>query len=621
MTDTMTQCVPVATGALTPDQRVNYLFGLVLGVDEFQQEDLYFRERDERATRTLHGYGTNVGLDVTAERPDAAPDDVEVKVARGVLYDQYGRPVVIPTDQCARVGAWIAAEEEAAAAEEAASPLQEHLGPSGDVTLYVVAEYHECPDGLVPLPGAPCGSDDEVTAPSRLRDSWKLGFRWEPPSMSHWDGVRALADILIHVDLDDLSPIESDEELLAQHIRALVPGTEPPATPLPPRPLLPRLEARAALDRLLTIWVTEVRPTLAPDLIHPEGDPAVLLSSITVVPANPFDTEAPEILDFQKPDDEGRPYLAPTQLIQELVLMGGGTTNVVSGSPPEPGEAQPLIELAMLDERIQPEAGRRLYLWPTIEQRLLVPSLVQVSRDDGPFETVSAIYDEGLNAYILSPPYEPFSDGEHIEVQLDLNELQVRIGEPDPQEDIPLLDWLDDQGVGVVGAWPDETLPLHHIMRPRASTPDPEPPRPVRELATAGPSVDIEGQTIGVEVWWHVDKDPQADDERVSELNADNTRVLAEAENQGTPVPIAFEVERRRHNVDTLVLSREDWEKTEFSPYLRVLVAIENITLSEFGGNLVEYADALGIQWEDAQVDNRVLVLYVRIPGRDGGVR
>ncbi|HEV7762497.1 MAG TPA: hypothetical protein VGO78_25990, partial [Acidimicrobiales bacterium] len=290
MSDVMQQCVPVATGALTPDQRVNYLFGLVLGVDEFQQEDLYLRERDERATRTLHGYGTSVGLDVTAERPAAAPDDVEVKVAPGIAADQRGRPVVIPTAQCARVGAWIAAEEEQAAAHEAASPLEEHLGPSGDVTLYVVVEHDVCPDGLVPLPGKPCGSDDEVTAPSRLRDSWRLGFRWAPPAMPHWDGVRALADILVTIELDDLSPIESDEELLAEHIRALAPGTVPPEVPLPPlplRPLLPRAEARAALDRLLTIWVTEVRPALAPDLIAPEGEAAILLSTITVVPAQP----------------------------------------------------------------------------------------------------------------------------------------------------------------------------------------------------------------------------------------------------------------------------------------------------------------------------------------------
>ena len=34
MTTSMHPCVPVSTGTLSPDLRVNYLFGLVLGVDE-----------------------------------------------------------------------------------------------------------------------------------------------------------------------------------------------------------------------------------------------------------------------------------------------------------------------------------------------------------------------------------------------------------------------------------------------------------------------------------------------------------------------------------------------------------------------------------------------------------
>jgi hypothetical protein len=262
-------------------------------------------------------------------------------VAPGIAIDQFGRPVVIRTAQCARVGAWLAAQEQQAAAEEAPSPLAAHLGPSGDLTLYVVAEHATCLDALVPLPGNPCGSDDQVTAASRIRDSWRVGFRWEPPAMPHWDGVRALADLLVPVELDDGSPVVSDEDLLAEHIRALVPGAPPPSGPLPDPVVLPRADARAALDRLLTIWVTEVRPGLLPDLLAPDGDAAVLLSAVTFVPADPFDPAGPAITDFLEPDDEGRPYLAPTQLVQELVAIGGGGTTILAGSPVEVPEPQP----------------------------------------------------------------------------------------------------------------------------------------------------------------------------------------------------------------------------------------------------------------------------------------
>jgi hypothetical protein len=602
MTDVMQQCVPVATGALTPDQRVNYLFGLVLGVDEFQQEDLYFRERDERATRTLHGYGTSVGLDVTAERPEAAPDDVEVQVARGVAADQFGRPVVVPTAQCARVGAWIAAEEEQAVADETPSPLQEHLGPSGEVTLYVVAEYDACPDGLVPLPGKPCGSDDEVTAPSRLRDSWQLDFRWEPPAMVHWDGVRALADILVQIELDDLSPIESDEELLAEHVRALVPGSDPPATPLPDRPLLPRTGARAALDRLLTVWITEVRPTLAPDPITPEGDAAILLSTITVVPAQPFDNDAPEIVDFQPPDDEGRPYLCPSQLVQELVLMGGGTT-VVGGSP------FVLAELTQIEQVGEVRDHPELLLWVYTPDVLVLPDTVSVLRDgDGPTQFVVEARDQP-NTFLLSPDEGRVRPRELIEVQLDLTQLQLDLADGTR---VPLIPWLEQQGVDVVGREGD-LLRLHHVV---ADVPDevpPPPPRPVRKLVSAQPTV-VDGERTGIELWWHVDKDPRADDERVLDLNSGMIQVFAEVEGAATPAELQFGMGRPRHNVDLLVLDEGSWKEAGNSPYLRVLVELEGLFLNEFGGNVIDYAEALGVVWEDAHDDGRVLVAWVRMP-------
>ena len=41
---------------LDPHKRVCYSQGLVLGVDEFVQEELYFLEQHRRHARGLHGY-------------------------------------------------------------------------------------------------------------------------------------------------------------------------------------------------------------------------------------------------------------------------------------------------------------------------------------------------------------------------------------------------------------------------------------------------------------------------------------------------------------------------------------------------------------------------------------
>lgn len=618
MSEVMRRCVAVSTGALSPDCRVNYQFGLVLGVDEFEQEDLYLRERDERAARSLHGYGTTVGMHVTADRPVVAPDDVEVRVEPGSAVDQYGRPIVIRTAQCARVGAWLAGEERDAAAAGQPSPLEANLRPSGDLTLYVVAEYASCPDALVPLPGNPCDSDDDVTAASRVRDSWRLGFRWEPPSMPHWDGVRELADLLTPIELHDGSLLESDEELLAAHVRALAPGATTPALPLPTAPVLPRSGARAALDRLLTIWITEVRPLLAPDLVQPSGEAAILLSTITVVPAWPFVTAAPVITACSLPDDEGRPYLAPTQLIQELVLLGAGVATIVAGSPietPAPAPSVPQIELASLTE-VPAGMGRQLVLWSHLPTTLVLPPTVAVTRNGGAPMTFTVSANPVPDTFRLVPPAGGFVDGELLEVGLDLAALRVR--EPGSAVEIPLQLWLQRAGLDVAGQVGEQLRLWHTMARTPPAPPPPPPIQRVRQLAT-GLSVSVRADDLPrIELWWHVDKEQSTDEERVT-VDWRAVQVLAEVRSGATPVAIDFEATSPQHNVFHLRLNAEHWRRSgQLSPYLRVLVPLDLVQLSNFGGTAREYADDLGIVWEDAQEDGALLALWIRM---DVGLR
>ncbi len=95
------RCVSLANGALSPDQRVNYEFGLVLGVDDFRQEQLYFLARDYLHNRSLHGYGTVAGLDVIADRPADSTREMLVTVTPGMAVDQFGRTINLRDEQCA----------------------------------------------------------------------------------------------------------------------------------------------------------------------------------------------------------------------------------------------------------------------------------------------------------------------------------------------------------------------------------------------------------------------------------------------------------------------------------------------------------------------------------------
>ena len=210
-------CVSIGTGTLSPDLRVFYQYGMVLGLDDFLQEQTHNLGLDYHHERALHGYGTVYGLAVTTSTPSDAPADVTVTVEPGMAIDQAGREVTVPTAQCARLGAWLAAQEEASA-----GTVEANLGISGELVVYVVAAYAECPDDLVPLPGQPCSTSSQVQVPSRLRDAWDIELRWVPPAMPAWDVIRQLARLLNSVEIvPGLDPALSSEEALIDAVLAL----------------------------------------------------------------------------------------------------------------------------------------------------------------------------------------------------------------------------------------------------------------------------------------------------------------------------------------------------------------------------------------------------------------
>ena len=298
---TLSPCVSLTSGTLSPDERVNYAYGMVLGLDEFLQEQLHNLSKDYLHERALHGYGTASGLRV-AVTPVEGAADFQVSVGTGIAVDQWGREIVITCDQCARLGAWLGAQEQAGQQIPAAN-----LDPSGVVTVYVTAAYAECLDDMVPLPGQPCSSSDKTMVPSRIRDAWDVELSFSRPAMPRWDTDRRLARLLGSVNVvPGLPESSSDEAAIADAVRALAtvaPEGPDGATGLDPAPgttyQLPAESTAAALDRILTVWVTEVRPGLAastdasgvaeppaPDLITPTTDPRILLSTIRFTPAS-----------------------------------------------------------------------------------------------------------------------------------------------------------------------------------------------------------------------------------------------------------------------------------------------------------------------------------------------
>src|SRR5215831_16417184 len=93
------QTVTPSMQNLDPLKRVNYTFGLVLGVDEFLQEQIYFMEKDHSQYRLAHGYGTVCGL--------------QVQVSPGVAIIPQGQEIHVSRLMCAKLNDWLKANKAA----------------------------------------------------------------------------------------------------------------------------------------------------------------------------------------------------------------------------------------------------------------------------------------------------------------------------------------------------------------------------------------------------------------------------------------------------------------------------------------------------------------------------
>ena len=93
-------CTATLTSSPSPDKRVRYGLGMLLGVADFEQEQAWFLEQDRGHTRTLHGCGVIGGLGVSVM-------GTAIKVDPGMAIDGLGRVISVCGDQCADLNAWL----------------------------------------------------------------------------------------------------------------------------------------------------------------------------------------------------------------------------------------------------------------------------------------------------------------------------------------------------------------------------------------------------------------------------------------------------------------------------------------------------------------------------------
>ncbi|HET6438809.1 MAG TPA: hypothetical protein VFG59_12145 [Anaeromyxobacter sp.] len=327
-----------------PTKRVNYVLGMVLGVDDFTQEHAWLSERDRWLARDLLGYGTVSGLQVQTAVTTNGP---EVQVSPGVALTPRGRLVRVVPAQCAPLNDWLAAH---------GADIDDRIAsPPGPLTLYVVLSFAECLTDTVPIPGEPCRSEEDATAPSRLADSFRLELRFAPPDQREESAVRDfVAWLQSKIELvPDADPGASPDDLAAAVRAAIIPSSppgeptgSPPDFPSPPSDFLlddsppgtipiRASDLAAAIRTALRLWVTELRPMWRPDWLAldsaAEGAPsrplppdpdALLLAELDVPLTRELGSGTWQVSsnDPIVVSEEARPYLVDLRVVQEWML-------------------------------------------------------------------------------------------------------------------------------------------------------------------------------------------------------------------------------------------------------------------------------------------------------------
>ena len=293
---------------LDPYKRVKYSMGLVLGVDEFEQEQLYFLEKNRLHNRALHGYGTVCGLNVSIKE-----DKYEVVVTPGIAVAPAGQEIRVPATQCGDIKLWFDRNQD---------DLKKSISKEGTVKLYVVLCYRECEMDKVPVPGVPCRSQEESMVNSRIADDFELKLSLLPPPKIEEEIVRSFGKLLGRIEITpDVDPAKyTASSSLETMVRNLVKGIEDNTKIF----LLPG-DASSILRNAFRVFVTEVRPAIKGkegDCIPPEGDCICLAKlDINVIQGENGISLKGEPKDIKMAFDD-RPFLIHTRLLQEWLMCG-----------------------------------------------------------------------------------------------------------------------------------------------------------------------------------------------------------------------------------------------------------------------------------------------------------
>jgi hypothetical protein len=325
-----------SSGVVQPDpsKHVNYTLGMLLGVDDFNQEFAYLAGRDQWMARDLDGYGTINGLKVSLQDTTS---DVRLSVSSGTALSPRGQLICVHPDQCTFLNKWLAANQ-----AEVGKHLQVESPFGLLLKLWLVVCYRDCPVDPVPIAGEPCRSADDLMANSRVLDDFRLELRFAPPQQQEEEAIRDFVSWLDQIQITAVGPFTTLAQFEDDLRAAFLPITSPidagtffhMGSPLNQVRIDPS-EIGKYLRAAFRIWVTEIRPifhscwpnqscscSAGASPKAPIEDECLLLAELDVgvVSSGPGwhvnDQNSVQI------DESHRPILLHTRMLQEWMQSG-----------------------------------------------------------------------------------------------------------------------------------------------------------------------------------------------------------------------------------------------------------------------------------------------------------
>ena len=303
---------------LSPFYALNYHFGMLLGVEDFDTEQAYHRAKMRLHNAWLHREGVIWGLDVRLDLERG-----EIRVLPGLALDAAGHELYLAADACLNLAAWYEANQE--------QPGFTFTRNNGTVQFdaHVAIRFKACLTRQVPALMEPCDGGGQDTAYSRVFETIDIHLLPDaaPERQAPYHRLRLMFELDEPIQ-EDGAVIESDQDVLdaLSRIRSLAHEAQSQA-------LLQAFHQFGALDEI------DLQPAQNADatrtLLFPgRDDEVVVLATISGITLE--EQEDRRVLTSGEVDTSVRPSHVATSTIQELLcssLLGGAGRAADAGGP------------------------------------------------------------------------------------------------------------------------------------------------------------------------------------------------------------------------------------------------------------------------------------------------